>query len=78
VASNFSCIGFPVASGDDFVTLAEQVASIATPVEAKAGTYLRWSPPTGEELWLQVDRGKPPSRHEPALPRPQLDAGAGG
>ena len=57
MASNFSCIGFPVASGDDFVTLAEQVASIATPVEAKAGTYLRWSPPTGEELWLQVDRG---------------------
>lgn len=53
--SHFSALGFPVNSGDDFVTLAEEVSSIADPLPATAGDYLRWSPPSGEELWLQVD-----------------------
>jgi hypothetical protein len=54
VSSHFAAIGFPVASGDDFIALAEEAGAIATPVPATLGDYLRWSPTTGEELWLQV------------------------
>lgn len=57
MTSHFSAIGFPVASGDDFITLATEAGRIATPVTATTGDYLRWSPTTGEELWLQVTPG---------------------
>ena len=56
MASHFEAIGFPVATQEDAERLAEQVRpqTAGTPVEA--GTYLRWAPGSGEELWLRLDR----------------------
>ena len=34
-----------------------QVAGEAEKVDTGAGTYLKWAPPSGEQLWLQVSNG---------------------
>ena len=52
--SQFSAIGFTVSSGEDLAALASRVAERAETIDAKAGQYLKWAPPTGEQLWLQV------------------------
>ena len=52
--SQFSAIGFSVSSGEDLAALASRVADRAETVNAQAGQYLKWSPPSGEQLWLQV------------------------
>lgn len=54
--SQFSAIGFDVASGDDLAALATRVAERADTIDASAGQYLKWAPPSGEQLWLQVKR----------------------
>jgi hypothetical protein len=54
--SHFSTIGFSLASPDEFVALARQLAAEAQPIPTKAGQYLRWTGKAGEEVWLQVDR----------------------
>jgi hypothetical protein len=54
--SQFSAIGFAVASGEDLATLASRVADRAETIDAGAGQYLKWAPPSGEQLWLQVKR----------------------
>ena len=54
--SQFSAIGFTVSSGEDLAALASQVAERADTIDAPAGQYLKWAPPSGEQLWLQVKR----------------------
>ena len=52
--SQFSAIGFEVSSGEDLAALASRVAERADTINAEGGQDLRWSPPLGEQLWLQV------------------------
>jgi hypothetical protein len=54
--SQFSAIGFTVSSGEDLAALASRVAERADTIDAGAGQYLKWAPPSGEQLWLQVKR----------------------
>ena len=54
--SQFSAIGFTVSSGEDLAALASRVADRADTIDAQAGQYLKWAPPSGEQLWLQVKR----------------------
>ena len=54
--SQFSAIGFTVASGEDLAALANRVTERAETIDASAGQYLKWAPPSGEQLWLQVKR----------------------
>lgn len=54
--SQFSAIGFHVASGEDLAALASRVAERADTIDAPGGQYLKWAPPSGEQLWLQVRR----------------------
>jgi hypothetical protein len=56
VPSQFSAIGFTVASPEDLAALASRVAERAETIDAGAGQYLKWAPPSGEQLWLQVRR----------------------
>jgi len=56
VPSQFSAIGFAVSSGEDLAALASRVAERADTIDAPAGQYLKWAPPSGEQLWLQVKR----------------------
>lgn len=52
--SQFSAIGFAVSTGEELAALASRVAGEAEKVTAGAGQYLKWAPPSGEQLWLQV------------------------
>lgn len=54
--SQFSAIGFDVATGDDLAALASSVADRAQTITVQHGQYLKWAPPSGEQLWLQVKR----------------------
>ena len=54
--SQFSAIGFTVSSGEDLAALASRVAERADTINATAGDYLRWAPPSGEQLWLQLKK----------------------
>jgi hypothetical protein len=54
VPSQFSAIGFTVTSAEDLAALATRVAERADTIDAQAGQYLKWAPPSGEQLWLQV------------------------
>jgi len=52
--SQFSTIGFSITSGEDLAALATRVADRAERISTPRGDYLRWSPPSGEQLWLQI------------------------
>jgi len=52
--SQFSTIGFNVSSGEDLAALASRVAGDAERITTAAGAYLKWAPPSGEQLWLQL------------------------
>jgi hypothetical protein len=54
--SQFSAIGFDVSSGEDLAALASRVADRAETITVGADQYLKWAPPSGEQLWLQVKR----------------------
>jgi hypothetical protein len=54
--SQFSAIGFTVSSGEDLAALASSVTDRAETIDADQGQYLKWAPPSGEQLWLQVKR----------------------
>ena len=56
VPSQFSALGFQVSSGEDLAALASRVAERADTIDAPDGQYLKWAPPSGEQLWLQVKR----------------------
>lgn len=51
-----SSIGFPVSSKEEFHDLALRAAREGEPFEARGGSYARWSPGSGIELWAQVTR----------------------
>jgi hypothetical protein len=55
--SQFSSIGFSVSSGEDLAALASEVADKAERIATARGEYLKWAPPSGEQLWLQITRG---------------------
>lgn len=52
--SQFSALGFSITSGEDLAALASRVADRADTINAREGQYLKWAPPSGEQLWLQV------------------------
>jgi hypothetical protein len=52
--SQFSTIGFSIASGEDLAALASHVADKAERISTPPGDYLKWAPPSGEQLWLQI------------------------
>lgn len=54
--SQFSAIGFTIRSSEDLAALASRVAERADTIDAREGQYLKWAPPSGEQLWLQVKR----------------------
>jgi len=52
--SQFSAIGFSITSGEDLAALASRVAGEAERISTPSGEYLKWAPPSGEQLWLQI------------------------
>jgi hypothetical protein len=52
--SQFSTIGFSITSGEDLAALASHVADKAERISTPPGDYLKWAPPSGEQLWLQI------------------------
>ena len=52
--SQFSAIGFSITSGEDLAALASRVAQDAERISTPLGEYLKWAPPSGEQLWLQI------------------------
>jgi len=52
--SQFSAIGFSITSGEDLAALASRVAGEAERISTPPGEYLKWAPPSGEQLWLQI------------------------
>jgi hypothetical protein len=53
--SHFSTIGMPVNSPEEMVALAKRVVDNCASLDCPQGRYLRWSSPSGAELWLQID-----------------------
>jgi hypothetical protein len=56
VPSQFSAVGFNVSSGEDLAALASRVSGEAERISTPSGEYLKWAPPSGEQLWLQITR----------------------
>ena len=54
--SHMSDIGFQLNSQDDFHQLASQACEEGEALETDNGTYIRWAPGEGIELWAQLDR----------------------
>jgi hypothetical protein len=54
--SQFSALGFDARSGEDLAALASKVAARAESIFVEGGEYLRWSPASGEQLWLQLKK----------------------
>ena len=52
--SQFSTIGFSITSGEDLAALASRVADKSERISTPPGEYLKWAPPSGEQLWLQI------------------------
>src|SRR5690348_8776665 len=52
--SQFSSIGFSITSGEDLAALASHVADKSERISTPPGEYLKWAPPSGEQLWLQI------------------------
>jgi hypothetical protein len=52
--SQFSALGFSITSGEDLAAVASRVAGDAERISTPPGEYLKWAPPSGEQLWLQV------------------------
>jgi hypothetical protein len=55
MASHMSSLGFRFSTEQEFVDLAMTAATQGEPVQFSGGTYYRWSPAGGVELWAQVD-----------------------
>jgi hypothetical protein len=51
-----SDIGFQLNSEEDFQQLASQACEEGEALEAHNGTYIRWAPGEGIELWIQLDQ----------------------
>lgn len=55
--SHVSSIGFPTPTMEDFEHWVMQTVEHGEEIATSSGTYYRWSPGSGAELWAQVDRG---------------------
>lgn len=55
MANHYASIGFRIETPADFGGLVEQLAADAEPIEVRNGRYLRWSSPSGAEIWIQVN-----------------------
>lgn len=53
--SHMSCIGFPVASDEEFGALLKTLMPKCSEIRARDGVYLRWTSECGAEVWLQGD-----------------------
>ncbi len=53
--SHFSTIGMPIKTQKELAELVERVSEKCASLEVDSGRYLRWSDPSGAELWIQVD-----------------------
>jgi hypothetical protein len=51
-----SSIGFPFSTNEEFADLAMAASTQGEPIQVSGGTYYRWSPGAGVELWAQVDQ----------------------
>src|SRR5258705_10884341 len=56
--SHMSDIGFHLTSENDFEQLVSQACREGEAWEADGGTYIRWEPGEGIELWVQLDQDK--------------------
>lgn len=54
--THMSDIGFQLDSDDDFYQLASRARDEGEALEADNGTYVRWAPGEGIELWAQLDQ----------------------
>jgi hypothetical protein len=54
--SHMSSVGFPFSSNEEFADLAMTAATQGEPIQVSGGTYYRWSPGAGVELWAQSDQ----------------------
>lgn len=52
--SHYSSIGFRFESQEHFEEFTEGIVDETTVIETDEGMYLRWSSPSGAELWLQA------------------------
>ena len=52
--SQFSTIGFRITSGEELAALASHVVDKSERISTPPGDYLKWAPPSGEQLWLQI------------------------
>lgn len=55
MASHYTSIGFRIGTPAEFGRLAERLAADALTIKVRNGRHLRWSSPSGAEIWLQVD-----------------------
>lgn len=53
--SHMSSIGFLFSTNEEFADLAMTAATQGEPIQVSGGTYYRWTPGAGVELWTQVD-----------------------
>jgi hypothetical protein len=51
--SNLTNLGFSVYSNEEFIELAVNVAKTGEEVKVKNGSYVRYSDPSGAEIWVQ-------------------------
>ncbi len=55
MASDFSCIGFPAESEEEYKELVRRAAQDGEPIKTGCGTYARWADANGAELWAHID-----------------------
>jgi hypothetical protein len=58
VADNLACIGFLVEDMEEFGELAHRTVEEGEEIAADGGSYFRWAPGGGGELWAQMRRGR--------------------
>jgi hypothetical protein len=49
-------LGFQASANDEFADLALTASTQGEPIQVSGGTYYRWSPGAGVELWAQADQ----------------------
>ncbi|MEO0897975.1 MAG: hypothetical protein AAFY71_16320 [Bacteroidota bacterium] len=54
--SNFSNIGFPIATEEQLYELAERAYQQSMPYPSEKGTYYCYADPSGAELWIQISQ----------------------
>ena len=54
--SNLSNIGFGVKTEEAFYEMANRAYQMGYPIETDAGSYVRYTDPSGAELWLQLNK----------------------